>query len=239
MMYLITALISVAAGFCQTVVGFGGGILLMTVMPSYFNLQVAPTIVNGVTAPVSFSMWGRYHKHAPFSKIWLPALVYAIFSTVAIEIVGEIDLDILRVIFGVFLVALSVWFFFISDRVHIKPSVPAEILCTAFSGITVGLFGIGGPPLAMYFLAATDTKEEYLGEMNGVFSLTVIYQLVLRFIKGYVPEHFILILLAGFAGVALGRWFGTKLVDKINHSLFKKIIYVFLAVSGVMQIFGI
>ncbi len=39
---------------------------------------------------------------------------------------------------------------------------------------SAAVYLISGPPASLFYLAATDTKEEYLGTLNAFFSFTVI-----------------------------------------------------------------
>ena len=68
--------------------------------------------------------------------------------------------DLLKKVFGVFLMLLSVYFLVFSSKLKIKATLMSATVCGTLAGILGGLFGIGGPPMVIFFLAALDDKEE-------------------------------------------------------------------------------
>ena len=134
----------------------------------------------------------------------------------------------------IFLILLSVYFMFFSKKLKVSGKPWTAVLCVSLSGVLSGLFGIGGPTLVMYYIAVTKTKEEYLGTMNFVFAVAITYQIIVRFVTGVLTVNLLPMLVIGTASILVGRIIGTKIVDKIDGEKLKKIVYVFLAISGVI-----
>ena len=110
------------------------------------------------------------------------------------------------------------------------------MLCSGISGILSGFFGIGGPLLALYFLAVTEEKEEYLGTLNGLFTITTLYQLALRIASGILTADCIPFIAVGIAAILLGRIAGSRIVDKTDKNKMRLLIYIFLAIAGILTI---
>lgn len=90
--------------------------------------------------------------------------------------------------------------------------------------------------MAGYFLAITDSKEEYLGTINVLFSITTAYQFVVRIASGILTLELLPMVAVGIAAILAGRFLGSRIVDKLDGARMKKIIYAFLAVAGVITI---
>ena len=105
-----------------------------------------------------------------------------------------------------------------------------------FSFLQIGLFGIGGPPMVLYYLAAMDSKEEYLGTIQAFFCLTGFYTLAMRILKGYYTLDLALPTLIGIAGILLGMLAGNRLQARINGVMMRKLVYAFLGVTGAINL---
>ena len=232
--YLVITFSSILAGCVQAVTGFGGGIMQMQFLPYFFPMNVAPAIGECTCTPLNWAIAWNYRKQINWRLVWIPTICYMAFSTLSIWLSTKVDLGGLKLVFGIFLIVLSIYFIFFSGKLKVSGSLFTAFLCSSVSGLLSGLFGIGGPTMAMYYLAVTNGKEEYLGTMNMVFAFCMIYQLIARFTAGILTFDMIPILIVGIAGVLVGRIFGSKIVDRIDGEKLKKIVYIFLAVSGVI-----
>lgn len=168
---LIVIFSSFCGGLVQAVTGFGGAVIIMIFLPLILNMTAAPALSDVITMTLSFSMFWRYRKAVHYKSILIPAAVYLVTSTLAIHGSAYVDAGKLKGFFGVFLILLSVYFFAFSGKLSVKPTFFMKFGCGALSGICGGLFGISGPPASLFYLAATDTKEEYLGTLNAFFFL--------------------------------------------------------------------
>ena len=84
-----------------------------------------------------------------------------------------LDLHVLARVFAVFLMALAVYFLVVARRMCIRAPKPAAgVVCGALCGVSAGLFAIGGPPMAVYFVAAAEDHATYLACMQLLFTIT-------------------------------------------------------------------
>ena len=91
--------------------------------------------------------------------------------------------------------------------------------------------------MAVYFLAASDNdKEKYLTNINFFFFAMGMYTTAVRIFKGIITAEIIPLILVGLVGCIIGKKVGLKIVGKINIELMKKIIYIFLAVAGIITV---
>jgi uncharacterized membrane protein YfcA len=144
---------------------------------------------------------------------------------------------VVKKIFGVFLVLLSIYYLFISKNVsNQKLSLGFSVVCIVISAACDALFGIGGPLMVLYFMSMTRSTHEYLGTMQLFFWVNSMYNTTFRFIRGILlPEH-VIVIAVGMIGILVGGAIAGKIVDRLNADTMRKLIYVMIGVSGVVNL---
>jgi len=224
------------AGVIQTVTGFGAGVVMMLILPYFFDMVVAPGISSAIGTGITYALLWKFRKHVDFKQILVPAVVYIPCSFLVIHFVRKMDMNFLTLVFGVFLIVLAIYFFAFSNRISFRANWFSAIVCAAISGVSSGLFGIGGPLMAIYFVSATRSKEEYSGTIQGLFCLTGTANLLMRAGQGIYTVDLIPLTLFGFVAINLGKILGLKIVSSLDSNLMKKVVYAFVGVSGVVTV---
>ena len=232
----VVFLTPIIAGLIQTVTGFGSGIFMMVFFPMLFPILGASAISSAISLAGTCTLSWHYRKYCQWKLTLIPALIYILVSSGAILLAPYLPTDLLKKVFGVFLMLLSVYFLVFSSKLKIKATLMSATVCGTLAGILGGLFGIGGPPMVIYFLAALDSKEEYLGTIQFHFFVTGVYMLFFRIYKGIFTMDMIPYVILGMAGMMIGKKLGTKIVDRINADTMKKLVYAFLGVSGFLNL---
>ena len=99
-----------------------------------------------------------------------------------------------------------------------------------------GMFGIIAPPIVIYSMAVTKSKDEFI-TTNLTFGLvTNIYSTTIRAIKGAITAEVLLYWLLGSIAIVFGVMLGKKIVNKINGETMKKCVYIFMAISGAIML---
>lgn len=229
-------MVSAAAGVVQAVTGFGSAILIMMVLPYFFDMLKAPALCSAITFGFTASMAWRFRREVKPQLVLFPALCYEAGSVIVLNLARNLALDAIGVAFGVFLIVLSLYFLLLSKTISITAGMGSAAVCGMISGACSGLFGIGGPLMAVYFLAATRTKEEYAGNLQFVFALTTAVNFGIRVYKGFYTLDLVPLTLWGMAGITLGKMAGLKILDRINIERMGKLIYLLVGLSGVMTL---
>ena len=90
--------------------------------------------------------------------------------------------------------------------------------------------------MALYFLTVTKDKETYIGTTQTYFLLTSAYTTMIRIFSGIFDRELLMMAVPGIAAILLGEYIGIRVVDRISHQKIKKVIYLFLIVSGVITL---
>lgn len=236
--YVLICAVTVLAGLSQGVCGFGAGILMMMVLPLFFPISRAAGISGTVSLMLTLMMTLRYRKHLSIKKIPLPLIFYAGFSALAIHFAPMVDQQLMKRMFGVFLILLTLYHFLLSKKQVKEWSLPLCMAAWAFSGACSGLFSVGGPLMVLYFLSHTDSKEEFLGTTELLFFINLVSSTYLRAKSGIITAQLLPLIALCVVCVALGLFIANKIVERINGERLKSIVYIGVGISGIINLFS-
>lgn len=226
---------AVLASFTQRVTGFGSGILIMTVLPHLFPSMGEATALSGMLSAFTSCIPAiSMRKHLPLRKFLPIMLTFLLVSFFAVSILSGVEASAFKHILGGVLIALSVYFFIFNSKIHVKPSVPLQVGLGTMSGVMGGLFAMQGPPAVVYFMASSDSREEYMAMTQWYFFSGNVMLTLFRFNAGFITPavgtSFLVALPAVFLGIALGA----KVYNHIKVDTLRRVIYAFLAVAGLV-----
>ena len=125
---------------------------------------------------------------------------------------------------------------------RITESVPNMIAASSFSGMLSGLFGVGGPLMATYFVSITDEYEVYLAKMQMIFFISNIFTISARFMEGMVPSGVLPLCALGIVFIIAGNFCGEFLLNRVSRkysdskAVVKKTVYILVGISGILTI---
>ena len=236
MSFVLVAAAAVGAGIVQTVTGFGAGIFLMLFLPFFFDMLAAPAVSSAICLTLSTSLAWQFRRKILWNVCLLPTLVYMAGSMWAIGMVKSMDMELLTLAFGVFLILLSIYFLLFSSRLTLRANRLTASICATISGVTSGLFGIGGPLMAIYFVSATEDKESYIGSIQFLFAATSVLNLFARILSRIYTIDLIPITILGFVGIMTGKKIGLYILNILDPDLMKKLVYFYVGISGVLTV---
>lgn len=230
-------LVGAGAGFVQRVSGFGLGIFAMLFLPYLMPSHAAAASVSCLfSCGTSVYNAAKYHKDTSFRTL-LPLICAALVAVpVGVHFSASVPEKLLTTLLGVVLIALSIYFLFFSQRVHIRPTAFNGVLAGGLGGLLNGLFSTGGPPVVLYLVHATPDKLVYFATIQCYFAMTNIYATTVRAINSILTGEILLCAAVGLVGCAIGDTVGTRVFDKLNAQRVKQVIYAGMIVSGILMI---
>ncbi len=234
---IILICFAIGASFVQRTTGFGFGIFIMTVlpyiMPSYGE---ATTLSGGLALLTSLMLTIKYHKLIDWKKL-LPILItFIIVSCLAVRLLGILSTETLHKILGVTLILASIYFWFFSNKIRIKPNIPTQTSLGTLSGFMGGLFGMQGPPAVLYFLSVSKTKEEYTAIAQAYFLIGNVMMTFSRAYNGFLTQKVLISWLIGIPSIIIGTWIGGIAYRRLSLPLLRKIVYAYIGISGVLAL---
>ncbi len=236
--YISFGIIALLAGLAQGVCGFGAGILMMMVLPLFLSISRAAAVSGAVSLALTLLMIIRYRRHVSVRKVVVPLLVYALFSALAIRFSSSVDQQLLKRIFGGFLIALTAYHFLLSKKQPKAWSLPVCAAAWAFSGACSGLFSVGGPLMVLYYLSSTDSKEEFLGTTELLFFVNLVLSAYLRVRNGILTAELLPLVGLGTACMMAGLYAANRIIDRIDGAKLKNIVYIGVGLSGIINLLG-
>lgn len=233
-MYGIILLTALFAGYAQMACGFGAGMILIMALKLYFTVTEAPAITQVICTVLSAVMLWPLRHRIRLKEMLVPMICYCGVSALAVLWIKSIDMHLLTVCFGAFLVLLSIYFLLFDKKVRIRKTPVSEVLCCGFSGLCSGLFGVGGPTLALYLVQVCDGKEAYLASLQLLFTVGNLISTVARIREGIYYSGLIPVTAVGCAGVLLGLWLGAGTGRKSGAEKLRTVVYVCVGISGLI-----
>ena len=108
MVYLAVALSAALGGFVQSITGFGAAVVMMTILPYFFTMAVAPSVSTSICLGLTVTLAWKLRKSIDLKLTLPPTLLYAAASVTAIRFIGSMDLRVMTMVFGAFLMLLGV-----------------------------------------------------------------------------------------------------------------------------------
>jgi len=222
------------AGFVQGVTGFGSGIVMMIFLPYLLPINQSAG-VSTLTMSVAIIMvaW-KYRKYLKWQKLVAPFLIYIIVATASLYWSKFLAPGHLKLLLGGLLLILSLYYMTMNLRSITIKSIPVYVMVVfaIISGFFNGMFGIGGPLMALYFLTISDSKENYLASIQTFFLIDTIVITSLRFSSGILDLNSLKYVLVGLIGAIVGTILANHLVSHLNMKIMTLFIYIFIGVSG-------
>lgn len=228
---IVSFLTSTVAG----VVGIGGGMMLIAILPSFLPLN-ALIPVHGLTQMSSnFSRAVFGYKDVQFEvipKFLLGSLVgIGIFAA----ILNLISLEYVPLFIGAYIL-FSLW----SQKFNEKIKKYENYYIAGFfqTGLSI-VVGATGPLTMTLLLKDYGDKDKVVATGAALMSITHILKVFVFMYFGFVFFDYLGIIIAMIIGAVAGSWAGTQLRDKIDGKKFVLILKVLLSALAIHVIVGV
>lgn len=127
--------------------------------------------------------------------------------------------------------SLLLWRGFMLRRM---PTAPATLGVGAAAGLANGAFGIGGPPVILFYFASPAGHAAGRASLITYFMLTDLAGLVFLAREGLVGRASAVMALAFLPALAAGVWLGARLFKTANPQRFRKIVLAILVALALL-----
>ena len=228
-------LLAAGASFVQRTIGFGFGIFIMTALPFLMPSYAEAVTLSGLLSLTSATIvMIRYVRYVTWKRLLQMVAAFVIFSTIAILLLDRIEGRAMRMILGMMLIILCLYFSFFKEKIQkfIRPTTGWLLGTGSFSGVMGGLFGMHGPPIVLYLITSEPTKDHYMGMIQTYAVITNITMLVVRAYNGYITTAVGTAYFYGLGGLAIGVLAGNWAYRRIPGKLFTYLVYAYIGISG-------
>lgn len=222
---VISFLTSTVAG----VVGIGGGMMLITILPSFLPLN-ALIPVHGLTQMSSnFSRAVFGYKDVQFEVI--PKFLLGSFVGIGIfaAILNFISLEYVPIFIGIYIL-LSLWSQKFNDKIkRYENYFLAGFFQTGLSMVV----GATGPLTMTLLLKDYGDKDKVVATGAALMSITHILKVFVFIYFGFVFFDYIGVIIAMIIGAVIGSWAGTKFRDIMDGKKFTLLLKVLLSAMAI------
>ena len=218
--------------------GFGAGLIAVglsaAIHPEIRDIAVILLLVN---LPIEIYVVRRSWPEIDWSRVILICLGVVFGVPLGAWILTAGKPTIVLTILGGVLVLVGVLFLCIPvhARVHWKKwSAPP----TGFlSGLLGGLFGVGGPPVIIYYQLSGVNKAAFRGSLMAIFLLIGLVRVPSYVVTGLITVPRLWSALAIIPAVIVGAFLGSRIHIRLSEKRFKRIVSVVLVAIGLLLLF--
>ncbi|WP_461225616.1 sulfite exporter TauE/SafE family protein [Lacticaseibacillus suihuaensis] len=220
------------AGLVQGVTGFGSGIMMMIFLPALLPIGRSAGVSTLTMVVANVMMVWRYRHALKWRRLPVPFLIYSAVATWSVHLGTRLPVPTLKALLGALLIAIATYFTLRRDAGTHRFATWVALVFMVVSGFFNGLFGIGGPLMALYFLTLADSKAEYLASIQTFFMLDTLYVTTIRFASGVLHLGDLRLVALGLVGGLLGTLIANRIVVRLDVAAISRLVYVFIGLSG-------
>lgn len=227
--YLIFPLVSFLAALVSSMIGFGGGILMMILLSIFVPIKELIAVV-GLVQLGSLLSRMYVHRHDADYRLAGKYLIGAIPGTlIAVVLFDQIDGASLALILASFLL-FSAWS---PTGVPVGRSVLGLTTAGAFTSFFAFFVGAPGPIVASIMRSFQLVKRRFLGTLAACFLGLNLMKLTAFYSIGFPVERWWWICLLMMATGVLGTLAGNRLMGMVDDVLVYKVVRVAMALAAV------
>lgn len=235
--FILIVLITFGASFIQRVTGFGFGIFAMTFLPYIMSAYTEANVLSSMLAMLlSLAVTLRMLREVHWKNLIFPFIGSAVMTFITVNLMKGQGDSILKLLLGIVLILLSIYFLLFSGKIHIRPTWYGGLIAGGLSGVLGGLFSMGGPPVVVYYMESEQDPKHYMATIQAFFTLSNIYSIGVKVSAGFVTRSVLICFAVGLIGMLAGLIVGSRVFDKLDGPKIKKAVYLIMALSGVANI---
>ncbi|SES74774.1 hypothetical protein SAMN02910413_0737 [Pseudobutyrivibrio sp. C4] len=230
----------ILAAFCAFFVkglcGFANTLVFDTILGfGVNNVNISPVeLILGYPANITLVYKNRKHIN---KNIVIPLIIVVILGSIPGAVVLRyVNANIVKMIFGVMVTLVGINMMYreykpSSGRSHKVFDIVIGIL----AGAMCGMFGVG-VLLAAFVSKVTKTSTEFKANLSLVFIAENTFRFITYIFLGVMTFDSLIKAICLVPVMIIGLWMGMKAGDIMDEKLIKKLVIIFLIISGIAMI---
>lgn len=224
------------AGVIHGSVGFGFSVIATPLLSFLLPLRMTIAITVFFVIAYSLQIVYRFRKFIPWRAIVVPLAASIIMRIIGVVLLMNLNISVLRIVWGSTLILLAVYFVAFRSRVDIKPSLAGGIVAGSLSGLFGGMFNTAGPALVVYFFNTFKEKRQYSAALQICFFMGALASLIAHLAYGNITFQVLRYVGVGITGVFFGTFIGIRIFEKLAKRHLNILVYLVMALIGIVQI---
>jgi len=229
---IVLGIISLFTSLIAAVVGVGGGLMLIAILPSFLPIQ-AVVPIHGLTQ-LSSNISRAYFGFKDIQFEVVPKfLIGSVFGVgIIIFILDMISIEYIPLFIGIYIL-LSLWSRSFNEK--IKKYESYYLIGFLQSGLSV-VVGTTGPLTMTLLFKDYENKNKVVATSALLMSITHCMKVIVFIYFGFVFFDYIEIIIVMTFGVIIGSYLGTKIRDKVDGQKLLFFIRILLSLLAIRLI---
>lgn len=221
----------------RSAAGFGAGLIAIPLLAFVLPVSTAVSVATVLTTLTSAQQVGREWRQIA----WRQFIVIFVYSMVGVGLglylIKLLDEDLMRRGLAIFMILYSVHSLCAAGTSFLLPRRwhgPLGAGVGIVGGLCSAMFGAGaGPIYVVYFDILRLEKAVFRATMSAVVLLGGAARIAGYESYGFYGKSTLVLLAIGLPLVALGSWFGDRIVYRLNARAFSRLVSGIMLLSGV------
>ncbi|MDD5728676.1 MAG: sulfite exporter TauE/SafE family protein [Victivallales bacterium] len=235
---IAVGLIIFASGLVQGLAGFGSALVCMALLPFIMDLKMAVPLAAANAVIINIINYYSSRQHFAAGEFMALLIGATMGIPIGIMILKFTDPAIIKRVLGSIIVVYSLYCLLRKNSRIMKLSPVWAYITGIIAGITGGSCSVNGPPVIIYLTKKYTDKHRTKAILASFFLAAGIINVIMFAINGLYTASVCKYSIGFAVFTILGVLIGNRYCNKINHDLFKKLIYFFLTASGAFMILG-
>jgi len=221
----------------QALAGFGGTMLAMPLSIQLMGADTAKVVLNMAALVMCAVMVVKEYKAINWKALMKIAAGMLIGMLAGIWIYSKFPLDILLKLYGAMIIIIACKNLFLPSRSEKQLPKAVLLLTLLAAGVVHGMFVSGGALLVVYASSVLHDKREFRATMSAVWIMTNTMLFISQLQSGLITTGNVWLILIALLPLAAAMVIGNWLHRKIDQTMFMKLTYVLLIISGSVALF--
>lgn len=231
-LFLFLTLIAEILG---TIGGFGSSVFFVPLAGFFvdFHSVLGITVMLHMVSNISkIALFRKAFNKKLVMQIGIPSLIFVLAGSLLTSVM---DSEFLKLLLGVFLIIMSL-FFLIMRKVVISANSTNAVVGGSISGLIAGLLGTGGAVRGLTMAAFNLEKEVFVATSAIIDFFTDAGRTVVYAGQGYIHDHDLYLVPFLFVAAIAGTWIGKLLLKRIQQEHFRIIVLMLILLIGVVSL---
>ena len=228
---ILFLIVILMANTIQVLTGFAGNMLAMPFSIQLIGVNEAKTILNVFNLVACTYLWWKnraYVNRKVFTKIITFMILGMLIGMWLFEILPT---NFLLTAYALLIIIIALYKMFCKKQVRVSEFFMIFIILIA--GIIHGMFVSGGALLVIYAVSVLKDKKEFRATLSPVWVILAIILMFSHARSGFYTSNTITLIGLSMIPLIISIWLGNMLFDKINQTMFLKVTYILLLISGI------
>lgn len=241
-LFIGIGLVALAAGFVHSAIGFGFGIVAVTLLPLFVEVRQSHVVISTASFPVLLMAVWAYRQGADWQALWKALVGAAVFMPVGIWAFEWVSPDSLIRATGIAILVMVAISFHNRRKANQASEESAgggsSFFAGALGGFLAGAVTIAGPPVAAYALSQPWSQVKFKAFLNQFLVVVAMFKIIGLAVRGFIDQE-TLVRSATLAPMAIiGIQLGAVVSRRLSTQRFQYFVAVALVAVAVYFVFS-